>query len=259
MDANPFEPPAAELERSGGPQAGLLPFEDPGRGGLLVRAGATLGLLLQDSRAAGAALRTRGNLGAPIGFYILMGLLPAMLVGVVQALHPAYFFWQKLLGAPPPGPPDTLRIVSGLAGALLMGPIGAAVGLGLSGLLQHAGLWLCGGTRGGFGLSTTFRTLFYVQGVVGLLLLPFNLLQLLPGQAGFALQYLFMALSLGTSCWHGLVLARAHDTEGWRGQGAVWLPIILIFGCIGGCIAAAWYGLGPEFQDAMRQAMRGGR
>ncbi|HJU83981.1 MAG TPA: hypothetical protein VJ600_07200 [Holophagaceae bacterium] len=258
---NPYTPPSAEVGDTTLPQdlrGTPLPWEAlPRSEGALA---ATLRVLLQDLPAAGEGLSATGDLIRPLVWYLLLALIPMVVLAVLGILHPIHTFWQAWLGFPVRPAPEGPALVFGLVMVFVGAPIGAAIGMGVTGLVHHACLWLLGGTREKLGLLVTFRSLLYTTGAVTLLVkLPLALLQFLPGSSGYVGQGLVLLSSLATYSYQGLVLARGHRTEGWRGIAAVWIPVLLLFLCCGGAFYALWHFGGEAFQEGFRQTLRGGR
>jgi hypothetical protein len=257
---NPYAPPTADLGDVAPPPAfdgRPLPWEEvPTPEGAL---GATLRLFLQDTHAAGEGLGASEQLGRPLLWYLLLGFLPVLALAVLGMLHPIRPVWMAWMGLPVPQPATGALLVIGLVSGLFFGAIGAAISLAVLGLLFHACLWMMGGTQAKKGLLVTFRVVIYVTGVVTLIRLPFALLQYLPGLAGQVAQGLVLVVTIVTYSYHGLMLARAHRTEGWRGVAAAWIPALAVLLCCGGVFFALWHFGGQDFQDALRHGMRGGR
>ncbi len=258
---NPYTPPSAEVQDAdpipafrGRP----LPWEAvPAPEGAL---GATLKLLFQDLGAAGEGIAASEDLLRPGGWYLLLGLLPALLLAVLGLLHPLRAWWQDALGLPVQPAPEGAALAFGLLAIVFMAPVGAAIGLAVAGLVNHGSLWLVRGTRAGLGLLVTFRSVLYTMGALTLAVtLPLGLLQHLPGRAGQAFQVLTLLASLGTTTYQGAVLAKAHRTETWRGIAAVWIPVLLVVLCCGGAALALWRFGGEEVRQGILQGLRGGR
>lgn len=258
---NPYTPPSAEVQDAA-PTPSLrgqpLPWEAlPRPAGAL---GDTLRLFFQDLHAAGEGIAASEDLVRPALWYLLLGLLPAILVAVLGVVHPVRAFWQEALGLPVQQAPQGAALVFALLLVLLSAPFGAAIGIAVAGLINHGSLWLVRGTRAGLGLLVTFRSLLYVTGAITLLVnLPLALLQYLPGKLGFAVQIAALLLALGTTTYQGMVLARAHRTGTWRGVLAVWIPVAFLVLCCGGAAFAIWHFGGEEVRQGIVQGLRGGR
>jgi len=137
-------------------------------------------------------------------------------------------------------------------------PLGLALTILVTGLLNHAGLWATGATRQALGLTATFRTLLYGSGAGALVTFPLALLATLPGFMGSLGQLLHTVSGLLLLTWYGLLYARAHRTETWRGILGVWLPTLLILFCCGACLGSLLYFGGDAFREGFTKALQGG-
>ncbi len=257
---NPYLPPTADLGDAGPPptfSGRPLPWEEvpPPEGSL----GATLRLFYTDTRLAGEGLAATQDLGRALLWYLLLGFLPGLLLALLNILHPIQPFWMAKLGMPAPQAAQGAVLAFALVSALIGGVIAAAIMLALMGLVLHATLWMLGGTRAKKGLLVTFRAVLYTLGAMALISTPMAFLQHLPGLAGQAFQILGLPLGIVTYSYLGLMLSRAHGTEGWRGVVAAWIPALLFALCCGGALLALWHFGGESFQQAFRQGLRGGR
>lgn len=260
-NANPYAAPRAEVEaepdRS---QGAFMPFEDPvAYPSLGLRVTETLRWLVADLDRAGSGLGGNLGLGSPIGFFALLALLPTTLAGLLAVLFPPQPIWQVWMGVPRTAAPTGGLLAVMLLGVLLAGPIGTGIGLLIAGLVNHLGLWLVRGTREGLGLAVTYRSLLYGSTIVSLAVLPFQLLGHLPGALGSYLLVLPVLLHVASLFYQGVLLARAHRTEAWRGILGVWLPVLAFGLLVGACLGALWFLGGEAFQRTLLQGLREGR
>lgn len=196
-----------------------VPFEDPQRyPGLASRICATFRLALGRPLDFFHRVSLAESAAAPLRFLLLAALPTAILTGLALlalALLP-------VLPASTPGlDPRALGTMAlGVAFlALVLEPLALLAALGLLAGLFHGGLWLLGGTGARRGLLQTYRATAYALAVLQL------------GQLGIAIPGLGAAgalamLALGTAwgLFLGLGLSRVHQTQAWRGLGAVLLP-----------------------------------
>jgi len=241
MDDNPYSPPQADLEATPGvPEGPLIPWEDPvSFPGFWDRIRRTLGLLLRPTEA-GAALGAGREIAPSIRFMAIVGMplawLSQLLVILAGPVNPAQNFL-KVFGIPQPPAPDpsaqaaqrVFQIVQ-----LVLFPLLMAIGLGIWGLVTHGGLWLTRGLQQGRGFAVTYRTLMYSAALfysVGWIL---NLWVFMPPATGLA----FLALSclawIGVFTYQGILLAKAHGTDVWRGILGIFAPWLLFCCCCGG-------------------------
>jgi len=192
---------------------------------------------------AGPSLGLHPRLGPAVTYYFCVGLPLVWLVGILNALfgpaNPGAEIFEKFNIPQATHAPEMesmqkiIRVVSALAAPLFI-----AIGMAIMGLLNHAGSWLTRGLKGGRGVEATYRTLLYGFGTFNAVLWVFNLWVFLPIWIGLGLVGLFMIVGLG--CWvlQGVLLAKAHGTETWRGVLGVFLPWILLICCCCGSIGA---------------------
>lgn len=256
-DSNPYQPPAAELDPPEPiPEGPRMPWEDPeAYPGLPDRIVATLGILLRPAEA-GPALRAGSRVGPAIGFYALVGFPLLWAAQILMAvLKPgAQPPWMGHFGLPeaPAVPPETAslqRIIS--LAAALAAPIGLAISLAVNGAVNHVGLWATRGLRANKGIALTYRTVLYANGGLGLVASIFALWPLLPPWPAMFLFAAMLLFWIGTWIYQGLLLARAHDTEVWRGILGVFLPWLLVGCCCGAVVATVAVAFGA-FGRALR-------
>ena len=261
MNANPYAAPRADVEAEPDRAQGeFMPFEDPVTyPSFRQRVTETLRWLVADLTRAGQGLGGNLSLGAPIGFFALLALLPSTLAGMLAVLFPPQPIWQVWLGVPRTSAPSGGLLALMLLGVLFAGPIGTGIGLLIAGLVNHLGLWIVRGTREGLGLLVTYRSMLYGSTVVSLVVLPFQLLGHLPGALGSYLLGLPILLQVASLFYQGVLLARAHRTETWRGILGVWLPVLAFGGLVAACLGALWLVGGEVFQRSFLQGLRGGR
>lgn len=258
---NPFSPPQADLAApepgSSGPR---MPWEDRAQHPTLgERLMATLRWLALRPAELGPALGAPADLASPIGFYALLALPPTMIAALLGAFFPAQPFWQAWMGLPAPPQPEGFARTIALLTATLGVPFGLALGALVMGLLTHTGLWAAGATRQKLGLAVTFRTLLYSSAAGTLAAFPLALSQFLPGlagQIGQVLYALFTTLALTT--WYGLLYARAHRTDTWRGVLGAWLPLLAFLLCCGACLGSLFAFGGEAFREALSKGLQGG-
>ena len=257
VDSNPYQPPAAELDPPEpileGPR---MPWEDPGAyPGLPDRIVATLGLLLRPVEA-GPALGAGSRVGPAIGFYALVGFPLLWAAQILMAvLKPgAQPPWMGQFGLPeaPAVTPEmaSLQRIIALAAALAA-PIGLALSLAVNGAVNHVGLWATRGLRANKGIALTYRTVLYAHAPLGLVSSIFVLWPLLPLWPAMLLFVAMLLFWIGAAVYQGLLLARAHDTDAWRGILGVFLPWLLAGCCCGAlgiAVAAAFGAFGRAFR-----------
>lgn len=258
---NPFAPPRADLAApdAGGPGP-RIPWEDrtahPALGERLM---ATLRWLAQRPSGLGPALAAPSDLVAPIGFFALLALPLTVVTALLGAFFPVQPFWQAWMGLPAPPQPEGLARTIALLAATLGAPFGLALGVLIMGLLTHAGLWAVGATRQKLGLTATFRTLLYGSAAGTLAAFPLALAQFLPGVAGQMGQIVHtLATTVGLTTWYGLLYARAHRTDTWRGVLGAWLPLVAFLLCCGACLGSLFAFGGEAFREALSKGLRGG-
>lgn len=259
MDApNPYQPPAAPLDlpEAASVEGPLLPWEDLVRyPGLAERILATLGVLLRPTEA-GLALGAVNRVGPAITFYLAVGLPLLWAAQILAAtLQPgAAPPWTGQFGLPPAPvlPPEALRMQRLMAlGAALVAPLGLAISLLVQGAVLHLGLWATRGLGAGKGMQVTYRTALYANAAFGLVSSAFALWPLLPRSPALILFVAMVLFWIAAAVYQGILLARAHLTETWRGVLAVFLPWLMVGCCCGavGLAAAAALGaLGGAFR-----------
>ena len=255
--SNPYLPPTAPLDHPGTDEVGpRMPWEDSvAYPAFADRVLATLGILLRPTQA-GAALGAGRRLGPAIAFYALVGFPLVWLVQVLAAvLRPGaplpWMGWFGLPKMPAPTPEAVgLQRTIALAGALAA-PVTLAVSLAVTGAVNHVGLWLTRGLRHHLGIEVTYRTILYAHGALGLVGSVFALWPLLPPVAAMILFVLLAAFWIAAAVYQGVLLARAHRTESWRGVLGVFLPWILL-GCCCGLLGLALATATGAFKGAFR-------
>jgi hypothetical protein len=145
-----------------------------------------------------------------------------------------------------------------LLGVLVAGPIGSGVGILIAGLVSHLGLWILRGTHEGLGLLVTYRSVLYGSAVVSLVVLPFQLLGHLPGRVGSYMLVLPVLLQIASLFYQGVLLAKAHRTQTWRGVLGAWLPILAFGALLAACLGALWLVAGDLFQRSFMHGLKGG-
>lgn len=245
--ANPYEPPQSDLihpDQDRGPSdVPLVPWEDKARiPGFLDRILATMRLMARPGEA-GPSLGLHRRIGPAVSYFAWVGL---PMIWVMQILAALFGPTDPMAGildrfglphqAPPPGMESfqrTLQVV-----VSLFFPVSMAIGMAVIGFVSHAGLWLTKALRPGRGLEATFRTLLYGYGTFNGVLWVFNGWVFLPPLLGVVMLGLSALLSLAFFVQAGILLAKAHGTETWRGVLGMFLPWIIFACCCGLAIAA---------------------
>ncbi|HJV90485.1 MAG TPA: YIP1 family protein [Holophagaceae bacterium] len=253
MDENPYRSPEAPLDPPEAPEPGgrLLPWEEPSTGGALARAWATARDILRDPEEAGRRIAPSRAVGKAIAFFALAAL-PFQWAG--QALAVAFtpldgsgnewFFKALHLPVPPPPGPEQMAFAKVMVWVgVAMAPLTFALGLLLSGLLAHAGLWMVKGLEGQRGLETTYRSILYAGGATAWVgfLNAFGVF--LPRGIHPVHQLFSLALALGILTFQGMVLGHAHGLRPWRGVAAIFLPWVILGCCLGALLAPVMMGV----------------
>lgn len=194
----------------------LIPFEDPAIPGFWARVGAMFQLLFNDPFAFFDRAPRGEGLGAPWRFLLLLSVPALLLAGLVVAVlgfvAAIGALADKRLEAP------FLALLPVLLFALLaLVPLFLFIGMVVGGAINHACLWLWGGTRNGPGLGQTIRAAAYAHAFI---------------QLGAWIPYLGLVVQLLGMVWLGMGLARLHRTDTWRGICAVFTPILLCCACL---------------------------
>ncbi len=254
---NPYQPPAAALDPpEPGLEGPLLPWEDPvGHPELPGRIVATLGVLLRPAEA-GPALGAGRRVGPAITFYLAVGLPLLWAAQLLAAiLKPgAAPPWMGHFGLPaaPALAPEALGLQRMLAvGAALAAPVGLAISLVVQGAVLHLGLWATRGLAARRGMAVTYRTALYANAAFALVSSVFALWPLLPVWPALALFAAMVLFWIAAAVYQGVLLARAHQTDTWRGVLGVFLPW-LVFGCCCGAVALAAAAAVGAFSGAFR-------
>jgi hypothetical protein len=188
----------------------------------------------------------------------MLGLPVVITAGFLQLFFPVQPWFVSVLGGPKPTPQEGLALIGGIIGVLLA-PLFLAIAFALTGMLNHAGLWLVGGTGANLGLPVTFRTLLYGAGA---LVVPVSLAELalirLPGSFGTFGQVVALGAQVGIFFYQGVIFARAHRTETWRGVLGMLMPILIIGLVCGGALGLLWAAGGDAFRDGFQKALQGG-
>jgi len=176
------------------------------------------------------------GLAAPWRFYLLMSLPYILLVGLLLVLIATVGFGALAAS----GQGRSLALLSGIGVGvvvLILGltPLFIFLGMVISGAVIHACLWIWGGTKHGVGVVQTIRAEGYAHGIMTLLLLPLQILSMIPF-LGILFSMASMAGVVTILVFKGMGLARMHRTETWRGIVAVFTPLILL--CCCGILAA---------------------
>lgn len=260
MNANPYMPPEAPLDPPHPVYEGrLLPFEDKANiPGLFARITATFRVFWTDTALAGEGLGLHPDIRPAMAFYALVGLPVAVAAGVAQTFFPIQPWFMSLMHIPRPVAPTGMAMIIALAGVLLA-PLWIAIIFAIAGLLNHAGLWMVGGTQAKLGLPVTYRALLYGAAT---LVVPVSLAELvlnrLPGPFGTLGQVISLGAQLGIFFYQGVIFARAHRTDTWRGVLGLLMPLLVMGLLCGGCLGALWFAGGEQFREALQKALSGG-
>ncbi len=119
---------------------------------------------------------------------------------------------------------------------LVVVPLSVFRGVVIGGSLVHLGRWLCGGTRQGVGLLHTIRLMAYGQGIFQSVILPLQLVAMVP-LVGILASLVTLPLLLVYLVFLGMAQARLHRTDPWRGICAVLAPFVLFCCCFGMALA----------------------
>lgn len=247
MDENPYQAPGAPLE-SPEPPAGtgsgpLLPWEVATEGGPVARAVATVRIILAAPEEAGTRLARSRAMGQAAAYFALAGLpfqwVTQAMVAAGTSLDSqanAWIFKLMHVPVPPPPTPEQMafqKVILWIGVALT--PLTLAIGIVISGLLAHAGLWMVKGLEEKRGLETTFRSMLYVAGSTSWLgfLNAFGVF--LPAGVQPIHQLLSVGLALGVFSYQGLVLGHAHGIKPGRGILAIFMPILIMLCCAAAC------------------------
>jgi hypothetical protein len=248
MDENPYQAPAAPLE---GPQspAGegsgpLLPWEVPTEGGALTRALATARMVLAAPEEAGTRVARSRAVGQAGAYFALAGLpfhwvAQAMVAAgtSLDAQANAWIFKLMHVPVPPPPTPEQMAFQKVILWVgVVLTPLTLALGIVISGLLAHAGLWMVKGLQEKRGLETTFRSMLYVAGSTSWLGFLNALGVFLPAGAQPIHQLLSVGLALGIFSYQGLLLGHAHGIKPSRGILAIFMPVLIILCCAASCL-----------------------
>jgi len=213
------------------PPRPLIPFEDPAIPGFWARVGAMFQLLFAEPFALFERAPHGEGLGAPWRFLLLLSVPALLLAGLILA---ALGFVAVLGAVADRRAPWLALLPVALAALLALGPLFLFIGMVIGGALNHACLWLWGGTRRGPGLGQTIRAAAYAHAFIQL--------------AGW-IPYLGLLVQLAGMVWLGMGLARLHRTETWRGICAVFTPLLLGCACLLAALALvplAILALGPR-------------
>ncbi len=257
MDTNPNASREAPQDPPYSVHGGrLLPFEDKVNiPSLIVRISATFRVFWTDTALAGEGLGLRPDIAPAMAFYALVGLPVAVGAGVAQIFFPVQPWFMSLMHTPKPVVPSGMALIFTMVGVLLA-PLWIAVAFAVAGLLNHAGLWLVGGTRARLGLPVTYRALLYGAAT---LVVPVSLAELvlnrLPGAFGALGQVISLGAQLGIFFYQGVIFARAHRTDTWRGVMGLLMPLLATVLICGGCLGALWFGGGEQFREALQKAL----
>ncbi len=181
-----------------------------------------------------------------------------VLGGVVNILWPAQPWFLAALGLPKPAAPVGPGLIIAVFSILFV-PVFLAMAFALTGLLYHGGLWVVGGAKAGLGLPVTFRFLLYSAAALGV---PVGLADLVlsrfPGSLHILGALLTIGAQLGIFFYQGVIFARAHRTDTWRGVLGMLMPLLVIGLLCGGCLGALMLAGGEEFREAFTKGLKGG-
>lgn len=214
-DFNPYQAPqTTEPEAWLNEAADPVPWEDKARlPGAWPRIKAMLVLFFTKPSELAERIPNTDGIGAPWAFYLLMSLPYIAFMGLIFAFMGSLFF--LMVPRDQTGPPR--GFFAGMMGAEFV--LFVLVQLGfvfVAALIVHFLLWLFRGLPAGRGLGQSMRATLYVWGITSL---------------GAWIPGLNMFVILGGMVMLGIVLAKVHRTEVWRGLCAVFSP--LLFCCCG--------------------------
>jgi len=243
MDENPFTPPQSDLEVEVQPTEGpLMPWEDRASYPLLWdRTLETVKVLLRPSEA-GARLGSTGSILPSLTFLALVGMPLAWISQFAVGLYGSARAMQdifKLFGIPAPAAPnpsmEPLQRLMQVLPAVFF-PITMVISLAIWGLLVHGGLWLTRALQPGRGMEATFRTMIYSSSLMLLGSCLFNVWVFLPPLPGLIVLCVSTLLWVAFAFYQGILLAKAHETQVWRGILGLFAPWILFVCCCGGLV-----------------------
>jgi hypothetical protein len=163
---------------------------------------------------------------APLKLAVLASIPVAVLASIGILISSALQLGVGALGSRSPFTSGTAFAGLGVgvlaAVYLVLLPCFAALGVLLGGCINHACLWVLGGTKQQVGLEQSIRLAGYVLAINYVVQLPAQI-PLLGGCVGV----LLIPLAIAIMVYHGMGLARIHRTDTWRGVCAVFLPIIV--------------------------------
>lgn len=193
-----------------------IPFEDPAIPGFWARVGAMFQLLFSDPLGMFERVPSGEGFSAPWRFLLLLAVPGLLLIGLILGI----FGFAAMIGALAERSADRwvltlLPIVFFVVLALL--PFFMFVGMVIGGAINHACLWMWGGTRNGVGLAHTIRAAGYANSFI---------------QLGAWIPYLGLVVQLVGMVWIGIGLARMHRTDTWRGICAAFTPLLLVCLCL---------------------------
>jgi hypothetical protein len=242
MEENPYSPPLSELDEPSAPTGDgpLIPWEDHNNyPQLWDRIVQTLRILLRPSEA-GKALGGARKIMPSASFMALVGLPLPWLFQLFMLLRGPINPMQEILplfGMPAPPPPDpsmqAVQRIMQLVQVILL-PVFIAFGFGVWGLLVHGGLWLTRTLQPGRGIETTFRTLLYSSALMFLVSWIFNLWMFLPPIAALVVLSLSVLGWIAFQVYQGVLLAKAHEAQLWRGILGIFAPWLILCCCCGG-------------------------
>jgi hypothetical protein len=194
----------------------LIPFEDPNLPGFWERVGAMFQLLFAEPFEFFERAPRGEGLGAPWRFLLLLSVPALLLLGLIFGIFGAVAIIGALADRRPEASLLALMPVVFLA-VLALIPLFMFLGMVVGGAINHACLWMWGGTRNGLGLEQTIRATGYAHAFI---------------QLGAWIPYLGLLVQLLGLVWIGIGLARLHRTDTWRGLAAVFTPILLLCVCL---------------------------
>lgn len=203
------------------PELPWIPFEDPALPGFWTRVGAMFQLLFSDPLAIFDRAPRGEGFGAPWRFMLLLSVPALLVVALVVGLFGLAAVVVAAAERRAEGPVLAMVPLI-LMGVLALMPVILLLGMLLGGAIQHACLWMWGGTRNGVGLHQTIRAVAYANAFL---------------QLGAWIPYLGLLVQLLGMVWIGMGLARLHRTDTWRGVCAAFTPLLLLCVCLGAALA----------------------
>ncbi len=189
-----------------------------------------------------AGMPKSGGIMRPLAFYLSTQIPTAILMSCAAGLFTALASDELVAKRPEAKMLHELGAPAAAAGYFAFLAIACPAGLFLLAALYHGMLKLWGVRDSGY--ETTFRVSAYVSGSIGLIMLPFSLLSMVP-VIGQLMGIFTLPLSLYSLVLFVIGLMKTHDAPAGRTIGAVLTPMIACcccFGALAGFAAVAAVG-----------------